>query len=218
MAAGFIHRASVKARADMRAVRGASAVELLTTTAIVAVLACVCGVLFARLLSVRERDREEGYIRERLSDICAAYADAMSVGSSFEASNGVMTVRYRHETGGVSLETGVVVRAARAVAYMNPTNFASVLDIYSFQGGSLGLGVSRSASGDAELIPLPAEMTGCTITPLNGNTVENGGIVESDSVLGYLQMSARYKIRDREGNAEYKTVSAGRLVRLWNRQ
>ena len=198
--------------------RGASAVELLMTTVIVAILACACGVLFARLLSVRERDREEAYVREKLSDICAAYADAMSVGEYFETTNGLMTVKYRHETGGVSLETGKVVRVARAATVMDHEKHVSVLDIYSFKDGGLGIGLSRTAYGDAELIPLGAEMTGCTITPLGGNATEGGGFARYDSVLGYLQMSARYKTEDERGNPTYRTVSAGRLVRLWNRK
>ena len=218
MVAGFLHKTLETRTPRLRVRRGASVVEMLTTTAIVAVLACVCGTLFARLLSIRERDREEAYVRERLSDICAAYADAMSIGSYIVASNGATTVKYRCETGGVSLETGLVSRVSHAVASMNPTNRASVLDIYSFNEGSLGLGVSRTAAGDAELIPLGAEMTGCTITPLNGNVVEDGGTVASDAVLGYLRISARYKVGDRYGDSTYKTVSAGRLVRLWNRE
>ena len=58
--------------------RGYTVVELMVTIVIVAVLAATLGMFFVKLLRIQEREREEAYIRERLADICAAYADFVS--------------------------------------------------------------------------------------------------------------------------------------------
>ena len=198
--------------------RGYTIVELMVTILIVSVLAVTVGMFFVKLLSIKEREREEAYIREKLADICGAYADVLSVGSSICMSNQTILVNYRHETGGVSLETGLVTHVAQLVSLMNTTNNTLDLNIYAFMQGELGLKVSRKANGDAPLIPLPGDMMSCTIVPLNGNIWEVDGVQISDAALGYLEVKARYAIKNSYGEIVTNIVRAGRVVRLWNRE
>ena len=104
--------------------QGFTVVELMVTIVIVAFLSATVGTFVCKLLTIQERDREEAYIREKLTDICGAYADFLSIGSSISSTTGVSNqetvVKYRSETGGVSLETGIVTRVAYLVAAMNP--------------------------------------------------------------------------------------------------
>lgn len=206
---------------------GYTVVELMTTLTIVAVLAASVGIFLARLLTLRERDREEAYIREKLSDVCGAYADAMSIASSFGTRvnplTGGMEVRvdYRHETGGVSLETGKVARVAHLTSEVNVTNRTVDLKVFGFEQRELVEKLSRIARGDAALLPLAGDIVSCTITPLNtvGNLVtDDTGFSMADAALGYLQVTAKYLVKNDDGQPEARTVSAGRVVRLWNRE
>lgn len=204
--------------------RGYTVVELMVTIVIVAVLAATLGMFFVKLLRIQEREREEAYIRERLADICAAYADFVSVGSSFHTStnsvNALTAVKYRMETGGVSLETGLVTKVAYLTTMMNLTNRTVDLDIYSQDPEGLTRKFSRGMSGDAPLIPLLGDMVSCTITPLNHTKTEVGtnGYETTDAALGWLQVSAKYEVKNDDGEKETKTATAGRVVRLWNRE
>ena len=219
--------------------RGYTVVELMVTVVIVAVLAVTLGVFFVKLLSIREREREEAYIREKLSDICGMYADALSVGSSVSTKtnldNQATIVKYRHETGGVSLETGVVTRVGYLTSLLNTTNRTVDLNVYAFERGhksqifanekeNLSRKLTRRASGDARLIPLAGDMVSCTITPLNcvgqpGADNEFAGFVAAtNAALVYLQVSARYSVEDDDGNIVKKTATARRVVRLWNHE
>ena len=207
--------------------RGYTIVELMTTIVIVAVLAATVGMFFVKLLRIQERDREEAYVREKLADVCGAYADAMSVASSFGTRMNPLTggtemrVDYRRETGGVSLETGKVTRVAHLTSEVNVTNRTVDLKVFGFEQRELVEKLSRIAKGDALLLPLAGDMVKCTITPLNvaGDTrVDDVGFVTTDAALGYLQVTARYKVRDDAGEMVEKTVEAGRVVRLWNRE
>ena len=206
---------------------GYTIVELLTTIAIVAVLAATVGMFFVKLLRIQERDREEAYIREKLADLCGSYADAMSISSSFATRinpvSGCTDVRvdYRHETGGVSLETGVVTRVSHLTTGMNVTNMTVDLKVFGFEKRELVEKLSRIGRGDAALLPLVGDMVSCTITPLNpvGDLVtDDTGFSMADAALGYLQVTAKYMVRNDDGLPEARTVSAGRVVRLWNRE
>lgn len=213
------------ANVDRYANSGYTIVELMVTIVIVSVLAATVGMFFSQLLTIQERDREEAYIREKLADVCGAYADAMSVGSSFGILVGTnlledVKVNYRQETGGVSLETGVVTRVAQLVSSIDVTNKTVDVNIKGFNQSDLVTKLQRKASGDALLIPLPGEMISCTITPLNhGATAQDGeGYWTNNAALGYLEVKARYTIKNDAGEYETKTATAGRVVRLWNRE
>ena len=201
---------------------GYTIVELTVTIAIIAFLAVVGGVFLIRLISIRERDREEAYVRERLSDLCGAYADDLSVGSSFSRSNRTEIVMYRHETGGVSLETGRVTRVAFLTSSTNALNRSVDLNVYSFEQGALSRTFARKVYGDATLIPLVGSnrvsLVSFKIQPLNGTIFEDGDNWTSDSALGCLEAVAQYDVKNSEGELEKKTVTVKRVVRLWNRE
>jgi hypothetical protein len=199
---------------------------MLTTFVIVAVLSATVGVFFVKLLNIQEQDREEAYVREKLVDICGAYADMMSVGSSIgtitNADNYAMKVNYRHETGGVSLETGVVTKVSHIITRANKLDGVLDLGVYAFESGGLDLKLARPMRGDAALIPLTGDMVSCNITPLNGDfanmVIDDDGYATTDAALGYLEVMARYQAKNDEGEFETKTVTVGRVVRLWNRE
>lgn len=194
----------------------------MVTLVIVTVLAATVGMFFARLLSLQEREREEAYIREKLVDVCGAVADDLSIASSFSMRTSLVQrdiiVAYRQETGGVSLETGRVSRVAQLVLTTSATNRAAALNVFSHEPEGLRRSLSRSLEGDAPLMPLAGELVSCTLTPFNAAITEEDGIQTSDAALGYLQVTARYTVRNEDGEDEAKTATAGRVVRLWNRQ
>ena len=211
-------------RAGARLLRGRlgyTVVELMVTLVIVAVLATTVGVCFVRLLSVQENEREEAYIREKLADVCGVIADDLSIGSSISLSTNLVQrdviVTYRQETGGVSLETGRVTRVAYLTLTLNATNRTMALTAYRREPEGWTRTLSSSLNGDAALIPLAGDLVACTVTPLNGTATEKDGVQTLDAALAYLQVSARYAVRNDEGDLEEKTATAGRVVRLWNR-
>lgn len=205
---------------------GYTIVELMVTIVIVSVLAATVGVLFVKLLTLQEQEREEAYVREKLVDICGTYADYLSIGSSISTlTNQVdrsVVVKYRQETGGVSLETGVVSHVTHLISSMNTDNKTLDLNTYALKFGELERNFSRSANGNASLIPLAGAIVDCTITPLNVGYLKSdeesrfAGFQTSDAALGYLQVSARYQIKNNHRGIEVRTASAGRIVRLWN--
>ena len=202
------------------------------------------GACFVKLMTLREREREDAYVREKLSDVCAAYADALSIGSAIvNTSTNATIVKYRQETGGVSLETGLVSRVVYVASTMNAESGTMDLDIYSFNPKESDIDrritrkVRRRANGDAALLPLPGEMVSCTLTPLRGNglainiqdmseeelrlcekMVPSAAYQVAETALGYLEAKARYWIKEDDGGLVAKTVTVGRVVRLWNRE
>ena len=215
-------------------------VELMVTIVIVAVMAATVGTFFVKLLTIQEREREEGYIREKLCDICAQYADFLSLGDSVSVGTNresqALVVGYRQEAGGVSFETGLVTRVAYFVSTISATNRMMDLNVcsrepesslneYPFMGNMVSCKLSRKIGGDAPLIPLTGDMVSCTITPLGNNVTPGSRLLEedqrfetTDATLGYLEVTARYKVKNDEGEYEERTASAGRIVRLWNRE
>ena len=145
--------------------------ELLVTVLIAAILATTVGVFLVKLLTLQEKDREEGYIREALADICAYYADFASIGSSFSVSAdpNESIITYRNETGGVSLETGRVSRVAYLTMTTNSTGNAIALNAYAYdnsdQVGTIKIfselktgltsGLSQTLRGDPLFISSP---------------------------------------------------------------
>lgn len=226
---------------------GFTIVELTVTIAIIAFLAVALGMFFANLLSIREREREEAYVRERLSDVCASYADMLSVGRSIIAnnspSNQAAIVKYREETGGVSMETAIVSRVSYLASMVSATNRVMDIDLLSLDPEVEELDrkfltqLTRRASGDAALIPLCGDMVSCTLRPLGVESApkdttmnevdehlarrtarkEAHGFKMTDAALASLEVSARYEAKDKHGETMVKTVTVGRVVRLWNR-
>lgn len=202
---------------------GYTVVELMVTIVIVSVLAATVGMFISKLLTIQEQEREEAYIRERLADICGAYADDLSIGSSFSRSNKTEIVAYRLETGGVSLETGRVTRVAYLTSATNATDKAVALNIYSLENGEFIPKFSRNMKGDATLIPLTGSnrvgLVSFRIRPLNNEPVsEDADNWTSDAALGYLVAKAEYYIKNDVGEIETKTASVERVVRLWNKE
>lgn len=221
MTGGMRSRASVPPDGRSRWRLGYTIVELMVTLVIVTVLAATVGMFFARLLSLQEREREEAYVREKLADVCGAVADDLSIASSFSMRTNLVQrdiiVAYRQETGGVSLETGRVSRVVYLTLTLNATNRTMALSAYTPEPEGLKQALASSLNGDAPLIPLAGDLVGCTLTPLNAAFTEKDGGLASDAALAYLQVSARYAVRNDDGEVEEKTATAGRVVRLWNR-
>lgn len=207
---------------------GYTAIELMVTILVVGVLATSMGASVAKLLSLQEAEREEGYIRESLVDLCALCADFSSVGSSFCVSNQDFVVKYRQETGGVSLETGRVTRAV----YLKTSNVASnsfwrkMIDL-DILGGLFEKKYSRGVMGSAALIPFKGNIDiKSSITPIgttppvpsNETDTNLVGYVSANTALGYLRITAEYEIKSDEGLIVTNAVTAGRVVRLWNRE
>lgn len=184
---------------------GYTIVELMITIVIVAFLAATLSMFFARLLTIQEDEREEGYVRETLSDICGLYADNLSVGSSLATNLNGFAVMYRGETGGVSLETGRVSHVTSLTSFVNKVSHALNMNIATLEQGIK----YHNLRGDAVLIPLTNSLVGCTLTPL---TVPG----EGETALGYLKLVATFEA----DKAEHlmKTVTVGRVLRLWNRE
>lgn len=218
--------------------KGYTVVELMVTIVIVAVFAAVVGTFIVKLLTIKEREREEAYIKEKLSDACAIYADFLSVGSSISVStdtnNQAIVVGYRLETDGISLETGLVTRAAYLVSTINATNGIMDLSVFSrdpehipselsLMGHRVNRKLSRKINGDAPLIPLVGDMVRFSVRPIATTfepepSEEDLPMQTSNSALGYLEASAQYRIKNDEGEMETKTATVGRLVRLWNKK
>ncbi len=189
----------------------------MVVTVIVTFFAVAVGTFFTKLLGIQEREREEAYIREKLSDICGLMADDISIGKSFMQSNSFTIVNYRHETGGVSLETGRVYNVSKLVASLNTTNNLLNFGLDVFEAGRIVSKPPSSVNGNAHLIPLLGDMVSVSITPLNANIESFESIQSSDAALGLLSLSARYRVENDDGEIVTNTVSAERLVRLWNK-
>ena len=204
----FVWDSNKMANGFSHALRGYTIVELMVTVVIVAVLAATVGTFIVKLLTFQEKDREEAYVREKLVDICGAYADLLSVGSlvsmQTNSSDQVMYVGYRRETGGVSLETGIVSRVTSLESSLRMKNHEVDINVYGLESGSNVLKLARTANGIAPLIPLVGDIVNCTITPLN------------NEALGNLRVSAQYRIRNDAGKLEPRITSVERIVRLWN--
>ena len=222
--------------------RGHTVVELLMTIAIVSVLAATLGMFVVNLLTFQEKDREEAYIRERLSDICGEYADFLSIASSVWTRRNInsntmdVKVGYRGETGGVSLETGRVSRVAYFNSAINRTNRTVELsvDVLVPEQENPVRQYSRSECPTPPLIVMKGdqidmiESLECTIAPIGvdisrkqlttGPKNEFPGFQYVDTALWNLELSARYKVKDDRGVIVTRTATVERMVRLWNRE
>lgn len=189
--------------------RGYTVVELMVTIVIVAILAATVGTFIVKLLTLHENDREDAYIREKLIDICGTYADMLSVGSLINTNRFGLQVTYRRETGGISLETGVVSRVTSLASTV--TNGTVKVDAYGLELGESILRRVRHANGNAALIPQTGNIVSCTVTPVNAEILES-------AALGNLSLEARYQVRNEDGNLETRVTRVERIVRLWNHE
>ena len=207
--------------------KGFTAVELLTTMLIVVILAASLGMFFAKLLTIQEKEREEAYVRERLADICALYADFLSVGATLKINTNFLsnlTVDYRLESGGVSFETGKVTRVAQLSSAVKTGETRSPLDltIYGYdENGNSYEKYTQKMDGAALLIPkdLQESIDSCTLEPYNYTNVTDigKGIKRYDgAALARLRIEAKYKIKNRFGKEDDKQAYVERMVRLWN--
>ena len=201
-------------------IRGYTVVELMVTILIVTVLATSVGVFFVSLLTIQENEREDGYVREKLADICAAYADMLSVASSFETNTDRRVIaQYPREAGGVSIETGGtfttgnVVRVAcltsSVIRVGNAYNFIRMNVCAMDMDGCFREKYTPRLDGDAELLPLPGNIKNCKLMWIKTNGVDCAS-------LGCLEIEAEYEVKNRLRKKELKTATARRVVRLWN--
>lgn len=203
--------------------RGFTIIELMVTVVITAILATTLGTFVVKLLTLREKDREEAYIREKLVDICGIYADSLSLGSSVATnfnSHG-FCVSYRQETGGVSLETGRVSRLVKLISdekvYHIWNNSCTNLTMETFSGNGEQLQFSPEFSGDDTPLMTAKDLKldgnpvnlNCTINPLDS--------IGSSGALWNLRVRADYKVKDDLGNFVLTNATVERVVRLWNR-
>ena len=189
--------------------RGSTVVELMVMIVIVTVLAASVGTFIVKLLTLRENDREDAYIREKLIDVCGTYADLLSVGSSINTNGPGMPVTSRQETGGVSFETGVVSQVTSLIS--DVTNGMVKLNVYGLELEESILKYVRQANGNADLIPQVGNIVSCTVTPINATDWQS-------AALGNLRIEARYQVRNGDGNIEIKATRVERIVRLWNHE
>ena len=189
--------------------RGSTVVELMVMIVIVTVLAASVGTFIVKLLTLRENNREDAYIREKLIDVCGTYADLLSVGSSINTNGPGMQVTYRQETGGVSFETGVVSQVTSLIS--DVTNGMVKLNVYGLELEESILKYVRQANGNADLIPQVGNIVSCTVTPINATDWQS-------AALGNLRIEARYQVRNGDGNIEIKATRVERIVRLWNHE
>lgn len=199
---------------------GYTIVELMVTVLIISLLAVSVGAFFVSLLNIQEKEREDAYVREKLNDICATYADMLSVGSFFVTnSDRRIIVNFPREAGGVSLETGGTFETGSVIRVACLT---SSVNRVSRDYTSLDLNVSAMDAdgfirekgpfhfnGNAELLPLLGNITSCRLTRLGTNDV-------GFASLGCLEIEAEYEVKNRLREKELRTATARRVVRLWN--
>lgn len=213
---------------DYRAIRfGYTIVELMVTIVIVSVLAATLGTFVVKLLTIQEQDREEAYIREKLADVCATYADFLSLGTNISTGVSDFIAIYPHETGGVSLETGRVSRVAE-LSTSNTRNRAELvtidLNVGTFEQGKETLvnKYSRTLRGDDTPLMNPKSLKELKIGENNDGNInlfyKLEPLLPGNGALWNFRVMAQYKVTYEKGRQENKTLMAERIVRLWNRQ
>ena len=199
---------------------GYTIIELMVVIVIVAVLAATIGTFVVNLLTLQEQEREEAYIREKLVDISGVYADYLSVGSIVSNAVGYnFDVAYRQETGGVSFETGRVIRVAMLrsleksfVSFNNMEGKDLHIDTFDTRGDRLnfskefcGVDIPLMTATDLKINDRPV-LVRCWINPL------------SYSALWNLHVRADYWVKKDNGNLVPTNATTERIVRLWNHE
>lgn len=196
---------------------GMTLVELMVTVLIGAILATTLGVFFVRLLNIQEQEREEAYVREKIVEITAAYADYLSIALAISnnATATSFTAIYPQETGGVSFETGRVTRVTHLNTFLDADNRTLILDSGHFEADIFISGFQRSLHGDALLVNLTNDLVcvngSMMIRPLDAPSLDTAHLV-------YLNVAAHCECENGAGKKEMRNVMSGRIVRLWNRE
>ncbi len=200
--------------------RAFTIIELCVTILIVTILCVAMGGAIVRLLRLRESDREEGYMREKLALICAEAADYLSMANSIVADSTphglVLKGGFRMETEGVSYETGKVVKVSGL--YLSGTNGAFNLAMdtadrrYESVRGLEGLYRKRQyLDADGMLLDVLARIVEFRVDPPLVYGVTNS------LPLHVLTVSATNNYYDIVGNSNaVRRVTSKRGFRLWN--
>lgn len=200
--------------------RAFTIVELCVTMLIVAILGVAMGASTVRLLRLRESNREEGYMREKLAFICGEAADYLSMANSIVAvanPNGVVLKSgFRMETEGVSFETGKVIKVSGL--YLSGTNgtFNLALDTadrrHERVKGTKGLyRKTQTLDADGMLMDVLAKIVEFKVDPPMVYGVTN--VIP----LHVLTVSATNIYYDIVGNTSaVRKVTSKRGFRMWN--
>lgn len=186
---------------------GFTIVELLVTMLITTIVVVVFGLGVVRLLKLEESNRQEGYIRERLTMITSTYADYLSMGSGLwpvdlpDNVKGYCT-EFRTETGGVSFETGKVTRVVGMTSSVSNGFFNIGINT---AGEISNVLLEKHISGAAELLPVLSLITDISIYPDDG-PVRMLSITASNTVFNV-----------KSNQYEPRQIVSKRLFRLWNR-
>ena len=191
---------------------GFTVVELCVTVLIVAILSVWLGGSIVRMLKLRESNREEGYMREKLALICAEAADYLSMANAITSVSNqygiVLKGGFRMEMEGVSYETGKVVKVNGL--YLSGTNgtFNIALDTADSRYNGC---VRQTLDADGMLMNVLAKIVEFRIDP----PIVNG--VTNHFPLHVLTVSATNGYYDIIGNTNaVRRVTSRRGFRLWN--
>ena len=88
--------------------RGATMIELMVTSSIVAIVAVGLSVGLMKLFAIEDEIRDKAFIRERLCRMISDYADCISLAKA--VSNDTRVIEFRTETGGVSFESNFLCK------------------------------------------------------------------------------------------------------------
>ena len=200
--------------------RAFTIIELCVTMLIVAFLCVAMGGSIIRLLRLRESDREEGYMREKLTLICGEVADHLSMAQSIaigvDQHGLILKGGFRMETEGVSFETGKVVKVRGL--YLSGTNgtFNLAMDTADARYESItdteGLyRKKQTLDADGMLMEVLAKIVEFRIDPPMAYGVTNF------LPLHVLTVSATNNYYDIVGNTTaVRRVTSKRGFRLWN--
>jgi hypothetical protein len=192
--------------------RGFTVVELCVTILIVAILCVLLGGAFVRLLRLHESNREEGYMREKLTFICGEVADHLSMAKSIIAVSNqygiILKGGFRMEMEGVSYETGKVVKVNGL--YLSGTNGTFNVKIDTADDRYNG-SIRQTLDADGMLMNVLAKIVEFRIDP----PIVYG--VTNYFPLHVLTVSATNSYYDIIGNTNaVRRVISKRGVRLWN--
>ena len=201
--------------------KGFTVIELMITILIVVILTVSFGGALSGLLCLHEKDREEGYMREKLAYICGEFADYFSLADKvgrFMDENGkaVYAAGFRMEADGVSYETGKVVKVSNI--YVSATN--GIFNVamrnadarYRRAGDSDDVFYKRQEmSSDGMLYEVMSKITVFSIDPL---PIDGMWHTNQYYMLTVAATNGYFDIRG--ATNAIRTVVSRRAFRLWN--
>ena len=187
---------------------GITIVELLVVMAIAAVLATAAGLAYVRAGRMERNLRREAFVRTALALQLERIERGLSLSNGILSTNADgrldVSVSYPLETGGVAFETNRIMRVRSANlalqsrdARLSVTNRSESLELQ---------GVSRRLSASPLLEPNrlgDARMDGLEIRSVGTGLVS-------------IRLMALVPFETTGGTNVWRTVSADRMVRLWN--